>query len=106
MGAARTINKEEFDNEIIKSSAAVVDFGASWCGPCKALSPEIDKMAEEFNGKATIVKVDVDDSAELASRYAVMSVPTVLFFQNGEKVDQISGNFPDRIRARINEMID
>lgn len=105
MGATRTITSAEFDAEVAKSKAAVVDFSAAWCGPCKVLSPEIDKMADEFKDKALIVKVDVDQSPELASRFGVMSVPTVLFFQNGEKVDQINGNFPARIRDRIKAMV-
>jgi thioredoxin 1 len=105
MGAARVITSAEFDAEVLKSNAAVVDFTATWCGPCKVLGPEIDKMVTEYAGKALIVKVDVDASPELASRFAVMSVPTVLFFAGGQKIDQINGNYPARIRDRLNSMI-
>jgi thioredoxin 1 len=106
MGAARVISSAEFEAEVLKSGAAIVDFTATWCGPCKVLGPEIDKMSAEYAGKALVVKVDVDQSPELASRFAVMSVPTVLFFQNGQKVVQINGTYPARIRERIDGMLE
>ncbi|MAG55053.1 MAG: thioredoxin [Planctomycetes bacterium] len=105
MGAV-VITNDVFDRDIGSGSGpAVIDFGATWCGPCQALAPEIEKMATEYDGRVLIGKVDVDESTDLATRFSVMSVPTILFFKNGEKVDQISGNFPDKIRERIETLI-
>ena len=106
MGAAVTVTKDIFENEVRNGSGvAVVDFGATWCGPCQALAPAIDQMAADYDGRAVIGKVDVDQVPELASEFAVMSVPTILFFKDGAKVDQISGNFPDKIRERIDSLL-
>lgn len=106
MGAAKEITKDVFDAEVASGSGiAVVDFGATWCGPCQALAPSIDAMAQEYDGRVLIGKVDVDQSPDLAGQYGVMSVPTILFFKDGEKVDQISGNFPDKIRERIESLL-
>lgn len=106
MGAAKEITKDVFDAEVASGSGiAVVDFGATWCGPCQALAPSIDAMAQEYDGRVLIGKVDVDQSPDLAGQYGVMSVPTILFFKDGQKVDQISGNFPDKIRERIESLL-
>ena len=106
MGAAREISKDVFDAEVTGGSGvAVVDFGATWCGPCQALAPSIDAMAQEYDGRVLIGKVDVDQSPDLATQYGVMSVPTILFFKDGQKVDQVSGNFPDKIRERIESLL-
>ena len=106
MGAAKEINKDVFDAEVPGGQGvAVVDFGATWCGPCQALAPSIDKMAEEYDGRVLIGKVDVDQSPDLATQYGVMSVPTILFFKDGQKVDQITGNSPDKIRDRIESLL-
>ena len=106
MGAAKEINKDVFATEVTGGSGiAVVDFGATWCGPCQALAPSIDAMAQEYDGRVLIGKVDVDQSPDLATQYGVMSVPTILFFKDGAKIDQISGNFPDKIRERIESLL-
>jgi len=106
MGSTRQIDTATFDAEVLHGPLpAVVDFSATWCGPCQALAPEIDALGEEFAGQVLICKVDVDQDSELASRYGVMSVPTVLLFKNGERVDDIRGNFPDKIRKKIQELI-
>lgn len=106
MGAAVTVTKEVFENQVAGGTGvAVIDFGATWCGPCQALAPAIDQMAQDYEGKALIGKVDVDEVPELASQFGVMSVPTILFFRDGNKVDQISGNFPDKIRERIDSLL-
>ena len=106
MGTARQITSAEFDTEIASGpGVAVVDFGATWCGPCQALAPAYDQIAGEFEGKAMVVKVDVDQDADLAGRFNVMSVPTILFFKDGAKVDEITGNFPDRIRQKLKALV-
>jgi thioredoxin 1 len=79
-----TFTKDNFEAEVLNSTLPViVDFGASWCGPCRMLAPVIDKLAEELDGKAVVGKVNVDDEAELAAKYKIMTIPTVLLFKNG-----------------------
>lgn len=103
---AKVVNNEVFENEVIKGDGvAVIDFGASWCGPCQALAPAFDKLADEFDGKAFLGKVDVDDHSELAARFNVTSVPTIVFLKGGEKVDAVTGNYPDKIRAKLESLL-
>ena len=79
-----TITKDNFENEIVKADNPVlVDFWASWCGPCRMLSPTIDEIAEE-HPEIKVCKINIDDEAELAIRHGVMSVPTLMVFKNGE----------------------
>lgn len=79
-----TITKDNFENEIVKADKPVlVDFWASWCGPCRMLSPIIDEIAEE-HPEIKVCKINIDDEAELAIRHGVMSVPTLMIFKNGE----------------------
>ena len=82
--AVITITKDNFENEIVKADKPVlVDFWASWCGPCRMLSPTIDEIAEE-HPEIKVCKINIDDEAELAIRHGVMSVPTLMLFKNGE----------------------
>ena len=84
-------NKEEL-NEILKNNALVlVDFYASWCMPCKMLSPVIEEIAKEYEGKVVVCKIDIDENEELANEYNIMSVPTVIIFKNNENVEEIIG---------------
>ena len=103
---AQVIDSSFFEKEVIQGAkAAVVDFGATWCGPCQALAPAIDKMAQDYDGRVIIGKVDVDQEQELAARFNVMSVPTVLFFKDGQKVDQVTGNLPEQIKQKIEGLL-
>jgi thioredoxin len=91
---ARLINSSEFSALLQEDKLLVVDFYATWCGPCKKLSPTLDEVSEEFAGQVNIVKVDVDESEDLAMDYGIRSVPTVLFFKNGQQVDKFVGALP------------
>ncbi len=85
------INTEKFD-ELLKGDKPVVcDFFATWCGPCRMLAPVMDKVSAEFADKAVVVKVDIDQNAELAVRYGIMSIPLVAVFKNGEKTADLLG---------------
>tara|TARA_X000001036_G_scaffold43070_1_gene34480 strand:- start:338 stop:664 length:327 start_codon:yes stop_codon:yes gene_type:complete len=86
-------NDQNFDSEVLESKAPVlVDFWAVWCGPCKAIAPIIEEIANDFNGKVSVGKVDVDNNNQVAMKYGIRSIPTLLLFNNGEVVDQVIGN--------------
>ena len=87
-------NQESFDKALSEGKLMMVDFWADWCGPCKMLAPVIDGLAEQYAGKAVVGKVNVDEEQELAIRYGVMSIPTVIFFKNGEEIDRKVGVMP------------
>lgn len=102
MGALH-LDEKNFEAQVVKSSLPVlVDFWAEWCGPCKMLTPVIDQLAVELQGKMTIGKVNVDESPDLAGQFNVMSIPTLLIFKNGQVVDQLVGAMPkDRLLAKL-----
>ena len=90
--ALQELNAQNFDTEVLKNELPVlVDFWAPWCGPCKALTPTIEKIAAEYGEKVKFAKVNVDDAPEVASRYSIMSIPTLLLFHKGEVVQQLVG---------------
>ena len=87
--------ESNFDAEVLQSDLPVfVDFYADWCGPCKMMSPVIDKLAQEYDGKIKVGKVNVDENGDLAVRYGIMSIPNMVFFKNGEVADRVVGAIP------------
>jgi thioredoxin 1 len=93
-----TFTDENFDNEALQSDLPViVDFWAAWCGPCRMIAPIIEDLADEYNGKAKIGKLDVDENQQTAIKYGVRSIPTVLFFKGGEIKDTIIGAVPKQV---------
>ena len=94
-----------FEAEVLKSDIPVfVDFYADWCGPCKMMSPVIDKMAEEYAGRIKVGKVNVDENSDLAVKYGIMSIPNMVFFKNGEVVDRVVGAIPKpQMQAKFEE---
>lgn len=91
---ATIVNTQRFKELAAQDGLLVVDFFATWCGPCKKLSPILDEVAEEFAGKANIVKVDIDESEDLAVEFGIRSVPTVLFLKGGQVIDKFVGAVP------------
>ncbi len=101
----KVINGNEFD-EVKKADAAVVDFFATWCGPCKMMSPVLEEISEEYDGKVSFFKVDVDDNQELAAQYGVSSIPNLVLFKNGEKESESVGFKPaEALKSWINTNI-
>jgi thioredoxin 1 len=91
-GAISTLSDTTFDEEVQSSDlAVVVDFWAEWCGPCKMIAPILEEIAEEHEGKLRIAKLNVDDSPDVARRFDVMSIPTLIIFKDGEPAKRLVG---------------
>ena len=107
MSAAPAVTGDQFEEQVLKSEIPVmVDFWAEWCGPCKALSPTVDAIAEEYAGKIKVFKLDVQTEAAVASKYGVSSIPTLLIFKAGEVADRLVGLQPKgNITARIDTVL-
>lgn len=86
------VTDQSFDTDVLQSSDPVlVDFWAAWCAPCRMLSPTIDQIAQDFAGRAKVVKLNVDDNRETSAKYGIRGIPTLLLFKNGELKDQVVG---------------
>jgi thioredoxin 1 len=91
------INETNFEEEVKKSDLPVmIDFWAAWCGPCKMIAPFVEEASSTYNGKLKVGKLDVDNNQKIASEYAIMSIPAVLFFKNGQVVDHLIGAVPKK----------
>ena len=103
MGANLAIGTADFEKEVVQSDVPVlVDFWATWCGPCVAIAPHIEAIALELAGKAKVFKVDVDSDGDLAGRFGVMSIPALIVFKGGQEVDRMVGAAPkDQIKAML-----
>ena len=104
---AQAVTDSNFKEMILEAQTpAVVDFWATWCGPCRMISPIIDSMAEKFEGKVLIAKCNIDDAVDVPTQYGIRNIPTILFFKGGELVDRLVGAVPQaEIESKINALI-
>jgi thioredoxin 1 len=101
------VQESRFEAEVLKSNVpVVVDFYADWCGPCRIVSPIIEQLSREFAGKAKFVKVNTDENQELAAKYGIMSIPTIMFFSGGKVKDVVVGAAPASVyRQKLNSIL-
>ena len=93
---ATAVTDATFQDEVLNSDQPVlVDFWATWCGPCRAIAPVIEDLAKEYDGRAKVVKLDVDNNPQAAAQFQIRSIPTLLFFKDGRPVDQMIGGSPN-----------
>ena len=93
MSKVAEVTDSNFDSEVLEASTPVlVDFWAPWCGPCKNIAPKVEELAEEYDGKIKVVKVNVDENKEAAMKYGVRGIPNLILFKDGENVEQIVGD--------------
>lgn len=100
------INDSNFEELSAKGQLMLVDFGAQWCGPCKAISPIVDELHDKYEGKAVIGKVDIDENPDLCEKFGIRNIPTILFIWNGEVLDKIVGAVAkDKISEKLTALI-
>lgn len=96
-----------WDKEVLQATGIVmVDFWAVWCGPCRMIAPAIEELAKEYAGKIKVGKLNTDENPEVASKYKIMGIPTIMFFKDGQKVDQVVGAVPKpQLKAKLDSLI-
>ena len=101
-----TATNDNFAEILSSAEPVLVDFWAIWCGPCRALAPTVEAIASEYDGKAVVVKCNVDDCEDIAEKYGIRNIPTLLFFKGGELVDKLVGNVPKAdIASKLDSLI-
>lgn len=101
------VTTSTWDDEVIKSQGLVmIDFWAAWCGPCRMISPTVEELSKEYSGKIKVLKLNTDENSDIASRYQVMGIPTIMFFKDGIKLDQIVGVVPKQfLKSKIESFL-
>ena len=101
-----TATNESFAGIIAGAQPVLVDFWATWCGPCRMLGPTVEQIAQEYDGRITVVKCNVDECEDLAVQYGIRNIPTLLFFKGGQVVDKLVGNVPKgEITAKLDALL-
>jgi len=108
MSAALELTKENFQSEVIDADVpALVDFWATWCGPCRAIAPVVEELATQYDGKLKVGKVDVDAQQQLAAEFGIRSIPTLLLFKDGKMAEQIVGQVPKKqLEDKVQEILE
>ena len=106
-GNVLQVNDDNFDAEVLKSDTpALVDFWASWCGPCRAIAPVVEELSEEYAGRVKVAKLNVDESPKTPGTYGIRAIPTLIMFKEGKVVDQITGAVSkSHIEQALNKML-
>jgi len=92
MGEVMAVTKDSWDSEVLQAKGLVmVDFWAAWCGPCRMVSPIVDELSREYAGRVKVLKLNTDENPEIAGRYQIMGIPTLMFFKDGKVVDKLVG---------------
>jgi len=109
MGSSVKVTSQNWEQEILKSASPVmVDFWAEWCGPCRMIAPTVEELATEYNGKLKVCKLNTDENPDIAGRYQIMGIPSLLFFKEGKLIDKIVGaaskkQFKDKIEVILSK---
>lgn len=104
MSSAAPVTDSSFEKEVLESDVPVlVDFWAPWCGPCRMVAPVVDEIAEQYDGKVKVVKVNTDENPSVASTYGIRSIPTLMIFKDGQRVDMVVGAVPKTTLANTLE---
>ncbi len=105
--AAVAITESNFENEVLKAKTPVLaDFWAEWCAPCRAVAPILDELAGKYQGRITVAKVNVDENPNIAARFGILNIPTLIFFKSGEEVDRVIGLQPKaQLDAKIQKIL-
>ncbi|MDK2821071.1 MAG: thioredoxin 1 [Clostridia bacterium] len=107
MGKPIDVNNDNFEAEVLSAPIpVVVDFWASWCGPCQMMAPVLEELADDEDCNAKIVKVNVDENQELASKYGIMSIPTMVIFKESQEIGRVVGYMPkEKLKEKLKEII-
>ncbi len=104
---AEAVTSATWEQEVLKATDLVlVDFWAVWCGPCRMVAPIVDEISKEYTGKLKVVKLNTDENPDVASKYRIMGIPTLMFFRNGQTVDQIVGAVPkSQLKSKVDALL-
>jgi len=106
-GDVKSVTTADWEAEVLKANSLVmVDFWATWCGPCRMVAPVVEKLAGEYSGKIKCMKLNTDENPDIASKYGIMGIPTLMFFKDGKKVDQVVGAIPEgTLRSKFDSLL-
>lgn len=101
------VTTNSWEKEILQSQGLVmVDFWAVWCGPCRMIAPTVEELAKEYSGKVKVAKLNTDENPDIATKYKIMGIPTIMFFKNGQRVDQVVGAVPKtQLKSKIDSLL-
>ncbi|TAL22252.1 MAG: thioredoxin [Nitrospirae bacterium] len=101
------VTTSTWDKEVLQDKGLVmIDFWAVWCGPCRMIAPTVEELAKEYAGKIKVAKLNTDENPDIASKYKIMGIPTIMFFKDGQRVDQVVGAVPkNQLKSKIDSLL-